>query len=112
MPRKKRARARTRTAISSPEKGKPARGARAEMTEVVLPQATNPRGYILGGRVMHLVDICAAIAGHRHSNSYMVTASVDYLDFRNPIRVGELIILKSQVNRVFHTSMEVGVKVF
>lgn len=110
MVRKKRARA--RAAKSGAEKGKPAREARAEMTEVVLPQDTNPLGYILGGRVMHLVDICAAIAGHRHSNSYMVTASVDYLDFRNPIRVGELIILKSQVNRVFHTSMEVGAKVF
>lgn len=98
--------------LPSSQKGKPARVARAEMTEVVLPQDTNPLGYILGGRVMHLVDICAAIAGHRHSNSYMVTASVDYLDFRNPIRVGELIILKSQVNRVFNTSMEIGVKVF
>jgi acyl-CoA hydrolase len=93
-------------------KPRPASSARAEMTEVVLPQDTNPLGYILGGRVMHLVDICAAIAGHRHSQSYMVTASMDYVDFRNPIRAGELIILKSQVNRVFHTSMEVGVKVF
>ena len=92
--------------------GKPASKARAEMTEVVLPQDSNPLGYILGGRVMHLVDIAAAIAAHRHSNSYVVTASVDYLDFRNPVRIGDLIILKSQVNRVFNTSMEVGVKVF
>ncbi len=61
---------------------------------------------------MHLVDIAAAIAGHRHSNCHVVTASVDYVDFRNPIRVGELIILKSSVNRVFHTAMEIGVKVF
>jgi acyl-CoA hydrolase len=82
------------------------------MVEVVLPQDANPLGNILGGRVMHLVDIAAAIAAHRHSNSYVVTASVDYVDFRNPIRVGELIILKSSVNRVFRTSMEVGVKVF
>ena len=82
------------------------------MVEVVLPQDANPLGNILGGRVMHLVDIAAAIAAHRHSNSYVVTASVDYVDFRNPIRVGELIILKSNVNRVFRTSMEVGVKVF
>ncbi|HJY85846.1 MAG TPA: acyl-CoA thioesterase [Candidatus Acidoferrales bacterium] len=85
---------------------------RTEMVEVVLPQDANPLGNILGGRVMHLVDIAAAIAAHRHSNSYVVTASVDYVDFRNPIRVGELIILKSSVNRVFRTSMEVGVKVF
>lgn len=93
-------------------KPKPASEARAEMTEVVLPQDTNPLGYILGGRVMHLVDICAAIAAHRHSQSHVVTASFDYVDFRKPIRAGELIILKSQVNRVFHTSMEVGVEVF
>lgn len=85
---------------------------RSEMLEAVLPNDANPLGYILGGRVMHLIDIAGAIAGHRHSGSYLVTASVDYLDFRSPIHVGDLIVLKSQVNRVFHTSMEVGVKVF
>lgn len=82
------------------------------MTEVVLPATTNPLGKLLGGHVMHLVDIAAAIAASRHSNSYVVTASVDYIDFRNPINIGEFVILKSQVNRVFQTSMEVGVKVF
>lgn len=82
------------------------------MVEVVLPQDANVLGNILGGRVMHLVDIAAAIAAHRHSNSHVVTASVDYVDFRNPIRVGELIILRARVNRVFRTSMEIGVKVF
>jgi len=92
--------------------GKPVSASRSEVTEVVLPQDTNVLGNILGGRVMHLVDITAAIAAHRHSNSHVVTASVDYVDFRNPIRVGELIILKSQVNRVFHSSMEIGVKVY
>jgi acyl-CoA hydrolase len=92
--------------------GKAVSASRSEMTEVVLPQDANPLGNILGGRVMHLMDIAAAIAAHRHSNSYVVTASVDYVDFRNPIRVGELIILKSSVNRVFHTSLEVGVKIF
>jgi acyl-CoA hydrolase len=92
--------------------GKPVSASRAEMTEVVLPNDANVLGNVLGGRVMHLIDIAGAIAAHRHSKSHVVTASVDYLDFRNPIRVGELIILKSSVNRVFHTSMEVGVKVF
>jgi len=82
------------------------------MVEVVLPNDANPLGNILGGRVMHLMDMAAAIAAHRHSSSHVVTAAMDYLDFRNPIRVGELIILKSSVNRVFRTSMEVGVKVF
>jgi acyl-CoA hydrolase len=92
--------------------GKPVSASRSEMTEVVLPQDANVLGNILGGRVMHLVDVAAAIAAHRHSNSYAATAAVDYLDFRNPIRIGELIILRSQVNRVFHTSMEIGVKVY
>ncbi len=92
--------------------GKRASASRVEMVEVVLPQDANVLGNILGGRVMHLVDIAAAIAAHRHSNSHVVTASVDHVDFRNPIRVGELVILKARVNRAFRTSMEIGVKVF
>src|SRR5258708_37850469 len=91
---------------------KPISASRSEMAEAVLPAITNPLGKLLGGHVMHLVDIAAAMAASRHSNSYVVTASVDYIDFRNSINVGEFVILKSQVNRVFHTSMEVGVKVF
>ena len=82
------------------------------MTEIVLPAMTNPLGKLLGGQVMHLVDMAAALAAHRHSNSYVVTASVDYIDFRNPVNLGEIVNLKSQVNRVFHTSMEVGVEVY
>jgi len=93
-------------------RGKPVSASRSEMAEVVLPAQTNALGKLLGGHVMHLVDIAAAIAAHRHSNSYVVTASVDYIDFRNPVSLGEIVILKSQVNRVFHTSMEVGVEVY
>ncbi len=92
--------------------GRPVSASQAEMTEVVLPNDANPLGNILGGKVMHLVDVCGAIAAHRHASSYVVTASIDHMDFLHPIRVGELIVLKSSVNRVFHTSMEVGVKVF
>jgi acyl-CoA hydrolase len=92
--------------------GKPVNASRSEMTEIVLPAQTNPLGKLLGGQVMHLVDMAAAMAAHRHSNSYVVTASVDYIDFRNPINLGEIVNLKSQVNRVFHTSMEVGVEVY
>jgi acyl-CoA hydrolase len=92
--------------------GKPVRASRSEMAEVVLPAQTNPLGKLLGGHVMHLVDVAAAIAAHRHSNSYVVTASVDYIDFRNPVNLGEIVTLESQVNRVFHTSMEVGVEVY
>src|SRR5215467_13230430 len=85
---------------------------RSEMAEVVLPAETNLLGKLLGGHVMHLVDVVAAMAASRHANSYVVTASVDYIDFRNPINLGEIVILKSQVNRVFRSSMEIGVKVF
>jgi acyl-CoA hydrolase len=92
--------------------GKPVSASRSEMAEVVLPAQTNALGKLLGGHVMHLVDIAAAMAAHRHSNSYAVTASVDYIDFRNPVNLGEIVMLKSQVNRVFHTSMEVGVEVY
>ena len=88
------------------------RDSQTEVTQFVLPNDANPLGNILGGTVMHLVDITGAIAAHRHASTYVVTASIDYMDFRLPIRVGEIIILKASVNRVFHTSMEVGVKVF
>lgn len=93
-------------------RGKPVSASRSEMTEIVLPAQTNPLGKLLGGHVMHLVDMVAAMAAHRHSNSYVVTASVDYIDFRNPVNLGEIVTLKSQVNRVFRTSMEVGVEVY
>ena len=116
MARKKRAAesgaAKTNAARKVALKGKPISASRSEMAEVVLPATTNLLGKLLGGHVMHLVDIAAAMAASRHSNSYVVTASVDNIDFRNPINIGEIVILKAQVNRVFHTSMEVGVKVF
>ena len=92
--------------------GKLVSASRTEMVEVVLPQDVNVFGNILGGRVMHLVDIAAAITAHRHCRSTAVTASVDHIDFRNPIRIGEVILLKASLNRAFHTSMEIGVKVF
>ncbi|MBI3894579.1 MAG: acyl-CoA thioesterase [Acidobacteria bacterium] len=88
------------------------RESQAEIAQVVLPNDANPLGNILGGTVMHMVDMLAAIAAQRHCGSYVVTASVDHVDFRYPIRVGEIIVLKASVNRAFHRSMEVGVKVF
>ena len=92
--------------------GKTVSASASEIVEAVLPNDANLLGNMLGGRVMHLIDIAGALAGSRHANSIIVTASVDYLDFRFPIHVGEWIVLKSSVNRVFRTSMEVGVKVF
>jgi acyl-CoA hydrolase len=82
------------------------------MLEVVLPDDANPLGNILGGKVMHLIDIAGAVAAHRHSHRHVVTASVDSLDFVRPIRVGQIILLQAQVTRAFHTSMEVEVNVY
>ena len=83
-----------------------------EMVQVVLPNDANPLGFILGGTVMHLIDIAGAIACHRHTRSLLVTAAVDGLEFLHPIKVGDMIILKSRVTCVFTTSLEVQVDVF
>jgi len=85
---------------------------RVEMVQVVLPNDANPLGNILGGTVMHLIDIAGAIAAHRHARSHVVTASVDSVDFAHPIKVGQVIVLRSEVTRAFRTSMEVEVKVY
>ena len=82
------------------------------MVQVVLPNDANPLGFILGGTVMHLIDIAGAIACHRHTRSLLVTAAVDGLQFLHPIKVGDLIILKSLVTAAWSTSLEVEVEVF
>ncbi len=81
------------------------------MTQLVLPNDTNQLGNLLGGRLMEWMDIAAAIAAQRHSNRICVTAGVDDLVFHQPIRLGEVVTLRASVNRVFGTSMEVGVQV-
>ncbi|HEX2443700.1 MAG TPA: acyl-CoA thioesterase [Vicinamibacterales bacterium] len=83
-----------------------------EMVQVVLPNDANPLGFILGGTVMHLIDIAGAIACHRHTRSLLVTAAVDGLQFLHPIKVGDLILLKATVTATFETSLEVEVEVF
>ncbi|MGA3089417.1 MAG: acyl-CoA thioesterase [Terriglobales bacterium] len=91
---------------------RPVRDSISEMAEIVLPNDANPLNALLGGRLMHWIDLAGAMAAHRHSRTYVVTASIDHLDFLVPVRVGDFVILRSSVNRVFHTSMEVGVKVW
>jgi len=83
-----------------------------EMVQVVLPNDANSLGFILGGTVMHLIDIAAAIACHRHTRSLLVTAAVDDLQFLHPIKVGDLIILKARVTCTFSTSLEAQVDVY
>jgi len=91
---------------------KRAADSQTEMVQVVLPNDANPLGFILGGTVMHLIDIAGAIACHRHTRTLLVTAAVDDLQFLCPIKVGDMIILRSRVTCVFTTSLEVQVEVF
>lgn len=91
---------------------RPVRDSASEYFEIALPNDANPLGNLLGGRVMHLVDLAGAIAGTRHSRCPVVTASIDYMTFLHPVHIGQLLTLRSSVNRVFRTSMEVGVKVW
>ena len=91
---------------------KPPSASRTEMVQFVLPNDANPLGFILGGTVMHLIDIAGAIAASRHTRSQVVTASVDELQFLHPIKVGDMIILHARVNAAFSQSMEIEVEVF
>jgi len=99
--------------MNSPEPEVPARtvaSTQSEMTEIVLPNDTNVLGNLLGGRLMHFMDMAGAMAAYRHARTYMVTAAMDHIDFIRPVHLGNLLTLKSSVNRAFKTSMEVGVK--
>jgi acyl-CoA hydrolase len=84
----------------------------ATMTELVLPNDTNTLNNLMGGRMMHLMDIVSAISAQRHSNRIVVTASVDNVSFSKPIKLGNVITLKAQVTRAFNSSMEVHIEVW
>jgi acyl-CoA hydrolase len=91
---------------------RPASASATEMVEVVLPNDANPMGFMLGGNVMRLIDIAGAVAAIRHARAPMVTAAVDGLEFMNPVRVGDFIVLKARVTAAFRTSLEVEVLVY
>jgi acyl-CoA hydrolase len=84
----------------------------SEMTEIILPNDTNLLGNLLGGRLMHFIDLTGAVSAFRHSRTHVVTAAMDHIDFIQPVRLGDLVTLKASVNRAFTSSMEVGVKVW
>ena len=90
---------------------RPPSASRVSMTELVLPSNANAVGTMFGGTLMAWIDICAAIAAQRHSRGWVVTASMDQLDFDSPIQVGDVVSLTSQVNFAGRSSMEVGVRV-
>jgi len=82
------------------------------MTELVLPNHTNQLGNLLGGQLMHWIDICAALSAAKHAQRVCVTASVDRIDFHFPIKLGDAVSIRACVNRAFNTSMEIRVEVF
>ncbi len=82
-----------------------------QMTEIVLPEDSNPRGSIFGGRVLALIDKCAAIVAMRHARSEAVTVSLDSVVFSNKVRVGDVLLLAGRLNAAFGSSMEVEVEV-
>jgi acyl-CoA hydrolase len=91
--------------------GRPVSDSYFEYAELALPNDANPLGTLFGGKLMQWVDLAASISAARHARCPVVTASIDSLTFLRPVRIGQLVILKSAVNRVFRTSMEIGVKV-
>jgi acyl-CoA hydrolase len=91
--------------------GKPVRESASVYTELTLPNDANSVGTLFGGKLMQYVDVAAALAAARHARHPVVTASIDEMTFLQPIEIGQLVVLRSAVNRVFRTSMEVGVKV-
>lgn len=84
---------------------------RVHMTEIVLPEDTNPKGTIFGGRVLALVDKCAAVAAMRHARGPVLTVSMDSVVFHHPVRMGEVLVLEGWINAVFRSSMEIEVAV-
>tara|TARA_B110000014_G_C19978317_1_gene506551 strand:- start:365 stop:841 length:477 start_codon:yes stop_codon:yes gene_type:complete len=93
------------------KKSNTVRTSQVTMHELVLPNDTNNLGNVLGGRVMHLMDICAAMSAYKHARTHVVTASVDEMNFLAPAKKGFILILRSSVNYVANSSMEVGVKI-
>ncbi|MCO6500537.1 MAG: acyl-CoA thioesterase [Vicingus serpentipes] len=93
-------------------KTKTAASTKAIMTEIVLPNDTNTLGNLMGGRLLHLMDICSAISAHRCSNRTVVTASVNNVSFSSPIKLGDIITVEAKVTRTFNSSMEVFIEVF
>lgn len=82
------------------------------MTELVMPNDTNPLGNLMGGNLMRWMDIAGGICAARHSESYVVTASVDHVSFNDPVKVGEIVTINAKITRAFNSSMEIYIEVF
>ena len=95
----------------SVKKKKFAKESLVSMTQIVLPNDTNTLNNLMGGRLMHWMDIVSAIAGQKHSNSIVVTASVDNISFRSPIQLGNVVTLTAKATRSFNSSVEIRIDV-
>lgn len=93
-------------------KARKASETKAVMTEIVLPNDTNTLGNLMGGKLLHWMDICAAISAHRHCRRVVVTASVNHVAFNSPIKLGDIVTLEAKVSRAFNTSMEIIIDVY
>lgn len=91
--------------------GKPVRDSQHESSELMMPHHANNLGHVFGGVMLSMMDRTAAVAAFRHCRLNVVTASIDRVDFREPIHVGDLVVMKASVNYVGRTSLEVGVRV-
>jgi acyl-CoA hydrolase len=94
------------------EKTKQVAESRTIMTEIIMPNDTNPLDNLMGGNLMRWMDICAAVCAGRHCERHVVTASVDYVSFKRPIPMGDVVTLTACVTRAFNTSLEIFVEVF
>ncbi|HEX2719114.1 MAG TPA: acyl-CoA thioesterase [Gemmatimonadaceae bacterium] len=91
--------------------GKPVQASQHETSEIMMPQHANVLGHVFGGAILSMMDTTAAVSAFRHARSAVVTVSIDRVDFREPIHVGDLVIMKASVNYTGRTSMEIGVRV-
>lgn len=98
--------------VSTDKNQKTVSASRVRMNELVMPNDTNPLGNLMGGRLLHLMDICSAISAQRHCNRNVVTVSVDSVEFREAIRLGEVVVIEGEITRAFRTSMEVAIQVW
>ena len=98
--------------IGQTESVKTVNASRVRMVELVMPNDTNPLGNLIGGRLLHWMDMCSAIAAQRHCNRSVVTVSVDSVQFRESIKLGEVVVIEGEVTRAFRTSMEVAMEVY
>lgn len=93
-------------------KSKTAKESLTISTELVLPNDTNVLGNLMGGRLLHWMDVCSAVSAHRHCNRIVVTASVNNVSFNQPIKLGDIVTIEAKVSRAFNSSMEVFMDVW